>query len=299
MSRRWLRQRERGSKFTLRLMAWIALRLGRAPARVLLYPICLYFYLFSPRARRASRQYLERALGHAVGFMEICRHYHCFAATILDRAFLLSGRHDIFDLDVHGGGVILDRAKRREGCILLGSHLGSFEVLRTLGIALEHLPIRILMYEDNARQVAEVAAALNPSLADTVIPIGTPESMLRVKECLDRGELVAMLGDRVARDDKIVRCSFFGQPAEFPAGPMLLAAVLGVPVILCFGLYRGGNRYQIYTELLADRVEISRSRKAEDLQRWTQRYVDRLEHYCRLAPYNWFNFYDYWATAGR
>ena len=26
-------------------------------------------------------------------------------------------------------------------------------------------------------------------------------------------------------------------------------------------------------------------------------YVARLEHYCRLAPYNWFNFYDYWEKG--
>ena len=26
-----------------------------------------------------------------------------------------------------------------------------------------------------------------------------------------------------------------------------------------------------------------------------RRYVARLEHYCREAPFNWFNFYDFWA----
>ncbi|MCZ6575354.1 MAG: lipid A biosynthesis acyltransferase [Acidiferrobacterales bacterium] len=299
MSRHWLGQSERGSKFMLRLITWIALRLGRAPARALLYPICGYFIVFSRRARRASRQYLERVLGRAVGIMEVCRHYHCFAATILDRVFLLGGRHEIFDIDAHGADVILQRVKKGEGCILLGSHLGSFEVLRTLGIAMAHLPIKILMYEENAQKVSEIIASLNPALSNSVIPIGTPDSMLRVKECLDQGELVGILGDRVAQDDKIVRCSFLGQPTHFPAGPMLLAAALGVPVILCFGLYRGGNRYEIYTELLADRIKISRTDRSGDLQRWTQRYVDRLEHYCRSAPYNWFNFYDYWAMAKR
>jgi predicted LPLAT superfamily acyltransferase len=53
MSRHWLGQSERGSKFMLRLITWIALRLGRAPARALLYPICGYFIVFSRHARRA------------------------------------------------------------------------------------------------------------------------------------------------------------------------------------------------------------------------------------------------------
>ena len=25
------------------------------------------------------------------------------------------------------------------------------------------------------------------------------------------------------------------------------------------------------------------------------RYVARLDHYCRSAPYNWFNFYELWS----
>ena len=42
--------------------------------------------------------------------------------------------------------------------------------------------------------------------------------------------------------------------------------------------------------LLPDRVE--RGALVEDAMR---RYVERLEHYCRGAPFNWFNFYDYWS----
>jgi predicted LPLAT superfamily acyltransferase len=25
-----------------------------------------------------------------------------------------------------------------------------------------------------------------------------------------------------------------------------------------------------------------------------QRYAERLSHFCRIAPYNWFNFFDFW-----
>jgi len=66
------------------------------------------------------------------------------------------------------------------------------------------------------------------------------------------------------------------------------------PVILFFGLYRGGKRYEIYFEYFAQEVLLNRDCRAEDIQRWMQLYVDRLEHYARLAPYNWFNFYTFW-----
>ena len=66
------------------------------------------------------------------------------------------------------------------------------------------------------------------------------------------------------------------------------------PVILFFGLYRGGNRYEIYFEPFADEIVLDRGRRAEDIQLWMQRYAERLEHYAQFAPYNWFNFYSFW-----
>jgi predicted LPLAT superfamily acyltransferase len=73
-----------------------------------------------------------------------------------------------------------------------------------------------------------------------------------------------------------------------------LAAVTGVPVILPFGIYRGGNRYDVYFELLSDRIELSCTGREEALREWIQRYADRLARHALDAPYNWFNFYDFW-----
>ena len=103
-----------------------------------------------------------------------------------------------------------------------------------------------------------------------------------------------MLGDRVFGADKTTRCEFLGAPATLPAGPILLAAVMHCPIILFFGLYRGGNRYDIYFEHFADEIVLNREHRAEEIQSWTQRYLKRLEHYARVAPYNWFNFYSFW-----
>jgi predicted LPLAT superfamily acyltransferase len=136
--------------------------------------------------------------------------------------------------------------------------------------------------------------ALNREIASTVIIPDRPETLLRVRESLDAGFLIGTLGDRVSSNGKTVQCDFLETPAVFPAGPILLAGIMHCPVILFFGLYRGGNRYEIYFEQLAEEIILHRDRRAEDVQHWMQRYVDRLEHYTRLAPYNWFNFYPFW-----
>ncbi len=276
-------------------MIWMALSVGRPAARALLYPICLYYLMFSRQAGRAIRPYLMRALGRPVGWRDLYRQYHSFAATLLDRVYLLAGPGSHFDMDIRGLDVLQDRLARGRGCILLGSHLGSFEIVRAIGLAQRNVEIKVLMYEQNTPMVRDLLRDLNPAVAEAVIQTGSLNSMLRVKECLDRGGVVGILADRLLKQDQVTSCSFFGEHANFPAGTMWLASILKVPVILFFGLYRGGNRYEIHFELFAEEVTIDRGHRDQQVQQWTQRYASRLEHYSRLAADNWFNFYDFWG----
>jgi predicted LPLAT superfamily acyltransferase len=181
-----------------------------------------------------------------------------------------------------------------KGSILLGSHLGSFEVLRALGVMQRKFPLKVLMDAQHNENITRFFDALNTRIAGTVIAPDRPDTLIKVKESLDDGCFIGMLGDRVSGGDKTTRCQFLNAPATFPAGPVLLAAMMRCPVILFFGLYRGGNSYEIYFERFADEIDLDRDRRAEDIQLWMQRYAERLEHYARLAPYNWFNFYPFW-----
>jgi len=176
----------------------------------------------------------------------------------------------------------------------LGSHLGSFEVVRAVGLSRRHIEIRVLMDEQNAPLIRDLIQELNPAVAETVIQVGGANTMLQVKECLDRGGVVGIMGDRVMQGDQAVVCNFLGREARFPTGAMRLAHVVRAPVVLFFGLYRGGNRYEVYLEPFSDAVRLSHEQRATDLKQWTQRYADRLEAFCRRAPDNWFNFYEFW-----
>jgi predicted LPLAT superfamily acyltransferase len=295
MSGNWARLPERGNLAALRLIHWITLRIGRPAGRALLYPITLYFLLTATAARRGSQLYLRRALGRQPRLRDVFRHIHCFAATILDRLYFLSGRLDRFEVRWFNAQLILDQVASGQGCILLGSHLGSFEALRALGVTVQHFPIRILMNTEHNQGMTRYLSALNPALAETVIPIsGGLDTLLKVQESVAQGFMVGVLGDRVIPGEKTVHCRFFGQNTPFPAGPLLLAALTGGPVILFFGLYRGNNRYDAHFELLAEQIVLDRRCRQQQLGEWAQRYADRLEYYARLAPYNWFNFYDYW-----
>src|SRR6266516_3907838 len=140
---------------------------------------------------------------------------------------------------------------------------------------------------------------LDPALRTRIIVPGEVDTMLRISECLARGELVGLLGDRCAGSEKAVMCRFFGREAAFPQGPLLLAHSLRVPVMLLAGLYEGGRRYVIYVEPFCDEPAGDRAGRAAWIGEWAQRYAERLEHFCRTAPYNWFNFYAFWSRSPR
>jgi len=298
---RWIRQSERGSRPLIRLIGWITLNVGRWAARLLLFPITLYFILTAREQRVASRQFLSRALGRKARWWDVARHFHCFAGTILDRVYLVTGDHRRFELQMHGVDVALESVATGRGRILLGAHLGSFEVMRMLAMLDARVSVKVLMHEDHNAMLTNMIYSLNPHFSESIIPIGGIDALLRVQECLDRGEVVGILGDRVGErvgeKGKTVRCRFFDQEATFPSGPVLLASMLKAPVLLFFGLYLGGNRYALHFESFADEIVIRRDHRDEDIRLWTQRYADRLEHYARLAPYNWFNFYDFWGES--
>jgi predicted LPLAT superfamily acyltransferase len=290
----WASRPERAQRWLMRLAVRTALLLGRPVSRIILVPICLWFLLFSPSDRAASRRYLAKALGRKARLSDLYRHFHAFGAVILDRMYLLAGEFGRFDVRVHGEDVVDAMQARREGGLLLGAHLGSFEILRFLGRRKSEMPVRLVMYKEHARNLNSVLDAVDPACSMPVIALGTVNSMLQVADALGHGEFVGILADRNIEGEGTTPCSFFGEPARFPLGPFRLAVMLRQPLILMVGLYRGGNRYDIHFEMLTDLRGAGRGRD-ELVREAMQNYAARLEHYCRLAPYNWFNFYDYWG----
>jgi hypothetical protein len=290
----WLRQQEKSNLAILKLMVWISLTFGRRFGRLVLYGIAAYYVLLAPQARRHSRDYLHRALGRWAEWSDGFRHVFSFASTIHDRIYLLNDRFNLFDIEVIGAEELHASLEKQPGALLIGAHLGSFEVLRALGRGRAGLKVAILMYEENARKINATLEAINPKATEDIIPLGRMDSMLQARDRLDQGYLVGMLADRSLGGDATTACDFLGEPAPFPVGPFRMAAMLRRPVYFMAGLYLGGNRYQIHFEPLADFSATPRAEREAAIKAAQQHYADRLSHFCRLAPYNWFNFFDFW-----
>ncbi len=293
--RKWGNKAERGSPVLIRFIVWLAVKTGRRPTRLLLHPICVYFMLLAPTAKRSSEAFLLRVLGRKPRLSEVYRHIHTFAATLLDRVYFMTDQFQLFDIQIEGLAELETAQESGKGVILLGAHVGSFDAMRALAEARSNAHLKVLMHTGADARIARVIDAINPAIADSIIPLGGSSSMLQVNECLQKGGMVGILADRIADGDKTHRLDFFGGKADFPEGAWLLAHLTGAPVVMFSGLYLGGNRYVVRFHTLTNGVRLAKGQRDAAVVPYMQEYAMTLEGWVREAPNNWFNFYDFWV----
>jgi predicted LPLAT superfamily acyltransferase len=303
VSDRWSGQREAGVPVLTRTFARLCLAVGPGVARLLLGPICAYFFLVKGAQRRASRAFLDRALDRPATWTDVWRNFWTFSHVVLDRVYLLGQEGRGIELTPVTPEALAEPVDRGQGCLLLGSHLGSFEASRSIKSARPHVSLRLVMDRRQSPAATAFLEALNPAMARQVLDVGAgqgegrerPGAGLVLLDALRNGDLVALLADRPRPGEKTAAVEFFGQPAQLPTAPFELALVTQAPLVLFWGLHERKGRYRIVFERLDPPERTVRGQRSAAVQACMQRYAERLEHHARTAPYNWFNFYDFWG----
>lgn len=305
----WGRIAERGSIWGIRFTAACYRVLGRRASLPLVYAVVTYFFLTDAPGRRASLAYLRRVhataegrrvLPNPPGLRESFRHYRTFALAIVDRLAIWFGRGDEFEFVSHGLDYIDRLADQGRGALLLGAHLGSFDALRLLARRAGRT-VNVLMFTANAERINRVLREFAPEIEDRVISIdpSSVQSVFAIRERVRRGEHVAILADRIeiGDRDRALRVPFLGGLVELPQSPILLAGLLGCPLVSIVALREGSGRYRAHLDLLAERVQLPREGRPAAVAELLTSYARRLEHHCLASPYQWFNFFDYWGDA--
>jgi predicted LPLAT superfamily acyltransferase len=298
-TRGWQHVAEVGSLGALRAMGALYRLLGRRSSRLVLYPIAGFYFLRHRYIREASRDYL-RTLGAEAGPRAVFRHVLEFAVQIFDRMVSWGDSFDRMEMEKSGSVALLELARSGRGGILVGAHLGSFDLLRLVAQRYE-VRVNVLMYTAHADRINEFFARLDPRSRVRVLPID-PDSVqtaFAVRRCVEQGEFVGILADRVppggrARTETL---AFLGRPAAFPIAPFELAALLGCPLLLCLCVRTGDARYQAIAHPLYEGGRLPPGARAARARELLAAYVRELESWCRRAPTQWFNFYAFWAQA--
>ncbi|MEK1906266.1 MAG: glycosyl transferase [Pseudomonas sp.] len=300
--RHWAGQRERGSFLLMRFTAGAVRLLGRRLLSPLLYAIVLYFFVFGRQARRSIHQYQQRLAAWsgrtelAPRFGSVFQQFMSFADALLDKLDVWNGRlglEQVQLIDPHGLREALHGGGR--GQMLVTAHLGNLEVCRALAELGEKVQMNVLVHTRHAEQFNRLLGEAGASHLRLIqVSELDPAIMLQLSERLERGEWLAIAGDRVPlHGGRKVSVNFLGHTAAFPQGPWLLAGLLQCRVNLMHCLKIDG-RYQVHLEPFAESVQWSRRERDAIIRDWVQRYAERLGQHCLSAPHQWFNFYPFW-----
>jgi predicted LPLAT superfamily acyltransferase len=299
---RWRDVREKGSMSGMLFTVFVYRLLGRWVVEAMLWWVVGYFFLKDGRLRRASYQYLSHVHGEPLRtrWSEAYRHCLSFARMSLDRFDVWTDRLKAYTFQYHGDEHLTRLKREGRGAILIGAHLGNFDMLRAMA-SHHNAKVHILLDSRNAQNFSALLKRFNPKMTTGVIEYdrGSVDTVFDLEKAIQRGEHVALLGDRIASESsrgasRVSPAPFLGGTAYFPQAPFLFAAHLKCPVFLMLGLRRSAQSYDLFVEPLAESVELPEDSRHEALDRYIAAYAARLEHYCRRYPLQWFNFYDFW-----
>ncbi|EPF0316696.1 glycosyltransferase family 2 protein [Enterobacter chuandaensis] len=305
----WAQQDEVKGLWGMRLMLRVWELLGRRAFTVLLWLVIGVYWLIARPARQASRQWIARVKQElrqrnmpVPSRLNSFFHFMRFGNAMLDK--VASWRGELkFDRDVvfaPGASEALDIAAP-QGKLLLASHLGDVEACRALAQLEDSKIINALVFSENAQRFKQIMSEMAPQASVNLMSVTDigPDTAIAIKEKLERGEWVAIVGDRIAVNPqrggewRVIWSPFMGQPAPFPQGPFILASILRCPVVLIFALRQQG-KLTLHCEPFADPLRLPRGERQQALQDTVDRYAQRLEHYALMSPLDWFNFFDFW-----
>ena len=304
--RHWAQINECSFLAGIYLLFWIIRVLGRWPLRAALYPVVLWYMMTRPAARAASQDYLRRLAEsqeqefRKPGVLNVFRHFSCFAESILDKMLLWSGLYKTDQVKFVGKELIMAQIAAHRGGLLICCHLGNLELGRFLSKQLPGLKLTVLIHTKHAQRFNRLLAQLDPESQIDLMQVTelSPATAIILASKLAQGEFVAIAGDRipVSPHPRIALAEFLGTVAPFPVGPYILASLFQCPVYLMFSSNHGLTA-EIHFESFYETIRLPRKDRDQALALIAAEYARRLEHFCRRAPLQWFNFYDFWSLS--
>ncbi|CAA7626552.1 glycosyltransferase [Magnetospirillum sp. UT-4] len=327
----WAGLAERGGLWGLKFVTAAHALVGRRAVAWVLAPIVLYFFLAGKAQRRASRAYLGRVLRRQPSLAQGFRHFMDFAGAALDTFLAWSGAIPPDAMTTEDPEQLAGLVADPRGAVLVVSHHGAVELCRALMPADLRRRVTVLAHTRHAENYNRMLSRFRGAEAGRMIQVAEigPDTAIVLREAVERGEWVAIAGDRVplgmsgsrkapspgAASGGLAAASmaagsvpggavthttpvpFLGAPAPFSNGPWLLASVLDCPVHLLFCRRTGPGRWRFAVEPFAERIQLPRGKRAEALAGHVAAYAGRLERECRDHPWQWYNFFDFWAEG--
>lgn len=269
---------------------------GLRGAYFLLSGVVLHYLLFDVDARRRAMAYVRRRFPNAGFFGNVNAVYRLFlnqGHNLIDHFASLSGVVH-FDLCMENKEVINKVGSAREGCVLLTSHVGNWQIAIPAFAQVNKKVYFVMRPEDNLAVANSLGIDRESSQIRLISPEGDFGGAIEITNAIGEGAIVAMTGDRRYSFDSVRVPFFLGAPAFFPYGAFHIAAACKVPIVILLSAKTGPRQYTVSISHLICPVYKEGRPKKDQIADWVQQYAAVLEEFLLKYPYQCFIFNDVW-----
>jgi predicted LPLAT superfamily acyltransferase len=285
-----------GNSTGSKIFVWIITRFGLWPAYSMLVFASIQYVILDKKAKSAIKMF-RRNLGLSSGIVHYFRHFYSFGMALIDRFFFLYSTRDYFEYRSINEELIRSEAQQGRGVILLGAHVGNWEIAGNLLQDRINTKVNFLMFDAESEKVKNAVGKImkNRNVGIIYINQDSPDTMVEVVNALRRGEIVCMHGDRILGSMRSEQIRFLGREASFPIGAFAIASISGASVIPFFAIKSGFFHYT-FSAFGPVRVdEGDRASRMGRIRQALEMYVRIVEEMVKQHPYQWYNFYNFWG----
>ncbi len=282
--------KSKGTPLGYRIFVGILRYLGLWPAYALLAFVAFYYFLFSWTSTGHIYRFFRRRMHYSVprSVAMVYWNYLMLGQSLIDKVAILSGLSAKFTSRSNGAENIEHMAAAKRGAIMLGAHLGNWEIAGHF-ISRYDTVVNVLMYDGEHEHIKALMDAVTGGKKFNVIPIREDLShVYLMSEALMRGETICMHADRYVAGARAQAVEFMGEEALFPTGPFQLVKALKAPYTYVYGVKTGPTHYEFYARPPKEVGDFP------DLHAMMKDYVKDLEGMVNKNPSQWFNYYDFW-----
>ena len=303
----WSQMKEAGTLVGMRFVYFLYRIFGRWIFSLIMYPVALYFVLFRPAQRKASREFLQAHYCKNPSYwrskpnnFHVLLHFKSFAEVILDKILGWLVDIDESDFVLTSPALIEELLADQRGQLIVGSHFGNLEFCRGFMHRYKSKVINILLYDKHAGNFVKMMQKENDESRLNVFQVDEFDvtTIMMLRDKINAGEWVFIAGDRIPLSglERTVEVDFLGDSAPLPIGPYMLAKALACPVKYMFAYRHKSENNKVVFDVtpVCDKLVVSRKDRLNDIRAYAQKFADKLEEHCLKAPYQWFNFYDFW-----
>ena len=279
------------------------LLLGRRVPRLGYFAVALVslgFWLFNKPARQASIAFLARAKGIRGRwslYRHSYRHVRTFGVLILDRSVALASADSGITVDSDDRARLSRALAMERGLLILTAHFGALEIAAPwLRKVVQPEQMHFVMYRDFNDSTEQFhhdqwKMLEGMKFINSTDPIAAG---LQIMAAIRQRHCVGMRADRIM-GGRMVQVPLLGQTVFLPAGPFTAAVVGNTAVVTAFTLRQGPRHYRMFvSEPRCYDMDAGLSRQ-QLIQKAAEDYAADLESLLKQYPYQWANFYDFWA----